>query len=152
MLFHMSFAARDPRHVAEVIAELWDGVAAPFPPVIAGSWAAVAHDDRNTAIEIYPLHTTLHPAEGDRDAFGLLDGRDERSAGHAAIATVLDQAAVFAIAAREGWPAKYRRRGGLFGVIELWVEGRQMLEILTAEMEAEYRDCMTAENWLASPR
>jgi len=64
-----------------------------------------------------------------------------------AIATALDEAAVFAIAEREGWPAKYRRRGGVFGVIELWIEGRQMLEVLTPEMQAEYRSAVTIENW-----
>jgi hypothetical protein len=45
---------------------------------------------------------------------------------------------VFAIAAREGWEAKYRRRGGAFGVIELWLENRVMIEVLTDEMQAEY--------------
>lgn len=34
MLFHLSIDADDPRHVAEVIAELWGGVATPFPPVV----------------------------------------------------------------------------------------------------------------------
>lgn len=151
MLFHVSIAARDPRNVATVIAELWGGVVAPFPPVIAGGWAAVARDDRNSAVEIYPLRTTLHEAAGDADAFGVLDGVDDRTASHAAIATELDRDAVLAIAAREGWPAKYRKRGGLFGVIELWIEGRQMMEILTPDMVAEYRANMTAAAWLAPP-
>jgi hypothetical protein len=57
---------------------------------------------------------------------------------HGAIATGLDRDAVLAIAAREAWPAKYRKRGGMFGVIELWIEGRQMMEVLTPEMQSEY--------------
>ena len=65
----------------------------------------------------------------------------------AAIATPLDRQAVLAIAAREGWPAKYRKRGGVFGVIELWIEGRQMMEILTPEMQAEYLAAMSIPNW-----
>jgi hypothetical protein len=52
-----------------------------------------------------------------------------------------------AIAAREGWPAKYRKRGGVFGVIELWIEGRQMMEILTPEMQAEYLAAMSIPKW-----
>jgi len=48
-----------------------------------------------------------------------------------------------AIAQREEWPAKYRKRGGLFGVIELWIEGRQMMKVLTPEIQAEYLACMS---------
>ena len=33
MLFHLSLEADDPRHVAEIVAELWQGAAAPFPAV-----------------------------------------------------------------------------------------------------------------------
>jgi hypothetical protein len=54
------------------------------------------------------------------------------------VASPLEEAEVFAIAQREGWMAKYRKRGGLFGVIELWLENRQMMEVLTAEMQREY--------------
>ncbi|MHA6768507.1 hypothetical protein [Sphingobium ummariense] len=54
-----------------------------------------------------------------------------------------------AIALREGWPAKYPKRGGQFGVIELWIEGRQMIEGLTAEMQAEHLATVTIDNWRA---
>jgi hypothetical protein len=54
------------------------------------------------------------------------------------VASPLAETEVFAIAAREGWEAKYRRRGGAFGVIELWLENRVMIEVLTDEMQAEY--------------
>jgi len=149
MLFHFSIAARDPHRVAQVFAELWDGVVAPFPHVIEGGWAAIAHDDRNTAVEVYPLHTVLFEQEGDADAVGMASGRDDRSATHAAVGTHLNEEQVFAIARREGWPAKYRRRGGVFGVIEIWVEGERMIEVLTDEMVEEYRRTMKAEAWLA---
>ena len=65
MLFHLSIAAREPRHVANVIAELWGGAALPFPPVMEGSWIAIAGDDRGTAIEVYPDGTVLRETEGD---------------------------------------------------------------------------------------
>lgn len=149
MLFHISIAAHDPRRVAEVIAELWQGTALPFPPVSDNGWMAMADDDRRSAIEIYPIDTVLREAEGDADAYGESTGQVAHTATHAAIATPLSEAEVLAIAAREGWPAKYRSRGGLFGVIELWIEGRQMMEILTPEMEAEYRASMSSANWRA---
>ena len=149
MLFHLSIAAHDPQHVAKVIAELWRGEAFYFPPVTPGSWIALAGDDRGTAIEVYPFGTVLREEEGDADAHGE-PGADMRfTATHAALATPLSQDEVMAIARREGWPAKYRKRGGAFGVIELWIEGREMMEMLTAEMQAEYLAAMTASNWRA---
>ncbi len=48
MLFHVSIDADDPKHVAAVFAELWNGRAVPFPPVAEGSWMALAGDERIT--------------------------------------------------------------------------------------------------------
>ena len=68
MLFHLSIDADDPRNVANVIAELWGGQAFPFPPVLTGSWVAMAGDDRGTTVEVYPRGAELHEAPGDADA------------------------------------------------------------------------------------
>jgi hypothetical protein len=149
MLFHVSIAAHDPQHVAEVIAELWCGEALSFPPVSDNGWIVLAGDDRRTALEVYPIDTVLREAEGDADAYGESTGQETFTATHAAIGTSLSQDAVLGIAAREGWPAKYRMRGGMFGVVELWVEGRQMIEVLTPQMQAEYQGTMSTENWRA---
>lgn len=138
MLFHMSIAADDPQRVASVIAEIWGGEIMPFPPVSDNGWMVLAGDERGTAMEVYPHGTVLRESEGDVDAHGEASGSDRFTATHAAIATQLDRDAVLALAEREGWPAKYRKRGGLFGVVELWIEGRQMMEVLTPEMQAEY--------------
>ena len=145
MLFHMSIAADDPRHVAEVIAELWRGQVRPFRAVSDGGWMALAGDERGTLIEVYPRGTVLCETHGDADAHGEVLGADRLSATHGAIATALDTDAVLAIARREGWPAKYRKRGGMFGVVELWIEGRQMMEILTPEMQREYLAAMAPQ-------
>jgi len=147
MLFHMSIAAHDPRHVAEVLAEIWQGQVFRFPPVSNNAWIALAGDDRRTALEVYPIDVVLRESEGDADAHGEHTGEAAFTATHGAIGTPLGREAVMAIAAREGWPAKYRKRGGLFGVIELWIEGRQMMEILTDEMQDEYQAAMTSEMW-----
>jgi hypothetical protein len=147
MLFHMSIAAHRPQHVAGVIAELWRGESLPFPPVSDNGWIVLAGDDRGSALEVYPIDTVLREADGDADAYGAAGGPSAFTASHGAIATPLDMDAVLAIARREGWPAKYRKRGGMFGVIELWIEGRQMMELLTPAMQAEYRESMTTENW-----
>lgn len=143
MLFHISIDANDPHRVAAVIAELWAGQVAPFPPVVAGSWVALAGDERGSLVEVYPRGTELVVADGDADSYGVIGAPARRSATHFAMATSLDSDAVFAIAAREGWPAKYRKRGGMFGVIEFWIEGWRMIEVLTPVMQSEYLTAMT---------
>ena len=149
MIFHFSIAAHRPRHVAGVMAELWDGDALFFPPVSDDAWIVLAGDDRRSAMEVYPIDTVLREADGDADARGESTGQIGYTASHAAIATSLSQEQVMAIATREGWPAKYRKRGGMFGVVELWIEGRQMMEVLTPEMQTEYIATMTSANWQA---
>jgi len=150
MLFHMSIAAENPRHVATVLAELMGGEAMAFPPASDNGWIALCDDDRRSAVEVYPAGTLLREAAGDADAYGEPGGQDRFTATHGAIGTILDADAVLAIAAREGWPAKYRKRGNMFGVIELWIEGRQMMELLTPEMQAEYRATMSPASWRAA--
>jgi hypothetical protein len=148
MIYHMSIEADDPKHVATVLAELWNGVAAPFPPTAIGSWIAFANDDRNSAIEVYPRGTELHEAKGDLDFYGEPGQKRRLGPTHMAISTPLEQNAVLAIAKREGWSAKYLRRGGAFGVIEMWIEGCQMVEVLTKEMETEYIAAFSVENYM----
>ena len=87
------------------------------------------------------------PADGDADSYGVPGAPDRYSATHIAIATRLDLAGVHAIAEREGWLAKYRKRGGKFGVIEFWIEGTRMIEVLTPAMQGEYLGAMTVGNW-----
>jgi hypothetical protein len=149
MLFHVSIEADDPRRVAVVLAEILGGAAAPFPSVGQGSWVALADDERGTMIEIYARGTELHIAEGDGDAFGIQGPRRLNSGVHLALATGLQMREIFSLALREGWPAKYCRRGGIFGVIELWIEGCQLVEVLTEEMQREYLDFISVEKWNA---
>jgi hypothetical protein len=149
MLFHVSIEADDPRRMAEVLAEIWDGAAAQFPSVTDGSWVALAGDDRGTIVEIYPRGTEIHEVPGDHDAAGVRTAPRRHNATHFAMATKKSEAEIIAICAREGWPAKYRKRGNAFGVIEIFAEGCQMLEVLTDEMQREYLDAVTIPNWLA---
>lgn len=148
MLYHVSLEADDPRHVAQIFAEIWGGVAMPFHPVGEDSWCAFAGDERNTMIEFYPRGCELYETPGDADAHGAVSPNPRRHNGtHVALATDLDLEGVLRIAAREGWPAKYRKRDGVFGVIEMWVEGCQMVEWLTPSMVVEYLDHVTVDGW-----
>lgn len=145
MLFHLSFEADDAKRTAEVLAEIWGGVALPFPPVGVGSWVAFSGADDGTLIEVYPRGTTL--TETDSDAVGVIAERSRQTAVHFAMSTDLPIERIYAIAEREGWSVKYCRRSGKFGVIEIWIDGCQMIEVLTPEMQREYLDCVTVANW-----
>ncbi len=149
MLFHVSIEADNPRQVAEALAEIWCGAAAPFPAATEGSWVALSGDERGTIVEIYPRGTEIHPVLGDNDAKGIRGVERRHNATHFAMGTQLADFEVFAIAKREGWPAKYRKRGGAFGVIEIFVEGCQMVEVLTDEMQREYVGAVSIPNWMA---
>lgn len=147
MLFHVSIEADEPRHVAEVLAEIWGGTALPFPPVAHGSWMAFAGDDRGTMIEVYPRGTEMRETPGQNDAHSVAVAPRRGTATHIAIATGKDMDSIMAIAAREGWSAKYCRRGDAFGVIELWIDGCQLVEVLTPAMQGEYVAAVTVDNW-----
>ena len=147
MLFHVSNEADNPRHVATELADILGGEAAPFPPVGEGSWVALAGDDRGTMIEVYPRGTEMHMAPGEEDAVGIRREKRRHGPTHIAIATKLDMPDIFLLANREGWAVKYCRRGGQFGVIELWVENCLLVEVLTPEMQREYLDSVTIPNW-----
>ena len=79
MIFHISIEADDPERTARMMAEIWRGKAYPFPPVAKGSWVAMAGDERNSTVEVYPRGTDLlRPAY---DLYGQLFVVDRTSAG-----------------------------------------------------------------------
>ena len=98
-------------------------------------------------LEIYPRGTEIHASEGDRDAIGVRVAPHRHNATHMAIATKKCEADIYALCDRYGYSAKYRRRGGVFGVIEIFAEDCQMIEVLTDEMQREYMGAVTIENW-----
>lgn len=153
MLFHVSIEADHPEHVATVIAEFWRGKAMPFPGVIEGSWIALAGDEKNSAIEVYPRGTEV--CEGQGPAFGRLTEKRGGTASHVAVASVLSVEELFAIGKREGWHTKIARPGDAFSFVEFWIEGHQCFEVFAPEQQQEYLDRMTIpayeaaiEGWL----
>ena len=144
VLFHTSIPADDPKRVAAVIAELWHGRFLPFPPY-PGAYVAVAGDARGTVIDVVPRGLEHHPAEG-QFAIQINSTPSTYSHTHVAIGTLLSIEEIFRIAAREGWMAQRSDRGGLFEVVELWVENRFLLELLTELQQRRYVANLTAEN------
>jgi hypothetical protein len=147
MLIHVSVEADDPRRVAEALAQIWGGEAFPFPPVGIGSWVAIAGDEYGSLIEVYARGTELHEGGGSEGAFGVQAEQRRNGPTHFAMGTPLTAEEVMTIAAENGWSAKYCRRADLFGLIEVWIDGCLLIEVLTKEMQREYLDAITIEGW-----
>ena len=146
MIHHLSIAVDHPLHVAEVLATLWNGKVAPFPPH-PGSYIVLALDSYGTMIELYPAETELMPGCGyEQAAFSQNAFASPFAATHAAISVPACKEQIEQIAAQEGWRMLHCSRDGLFEVIELWVENKLMLELLTPQMARKYLDFMRPQN------
>ncbi len=67
---------------------------------------------------------------------------------HININSPFDEPSIKAIAAREGWRCfTANRGGGLFQLIEFWIEDRLMIEVNTPAMTKDYINIVTPENW-----
>lgn len=149
MIFHNSIPADNPELVAQVIAEIWRGKAETFRfPPWPGAFVAIAGDERDTTLEVYPRAQTMAPGEGDEPVWAKPDEAPSQFvAFHVAMMTPKTVEDVLAIAERAGWRALRCSRGDFFDVIEVWIENRLMLEVLTPEMQANYKKNVNLEMW-----
>lgn len=151
MIHHVSISARDPKHVADVLAELMEGKAYPFPGGIADSFMAVTGDDHGTMIEVYPETVTLEPGTGDSQVVCGTVPKAEYAPFHVLLSVTADRDTVQKIGEREGWRTRLFGRGApgrepFFHVIEFWIENRLMIEVATLDMVADYTNLVRREN------
>ena len=145
MIHHVSIPARDPQHVAEVLAELMHGKSFPFGP-LEGAFMAASGDEHGTMIEVYPERATLDiPPNKDQVVFGDNAAPPRAWPFHVFLSVPREPDEIEHIGAREGWHAKTYGRGMLghepfFHVIEFWLENRLMIEVVSPAMAREYRD------------
>ena len=160
MINHISIGVRNTERVASVLAELWGGFVVPFPPA-PDSFMVIANDGKGSAIEVTPIDTVLMPGEGlppeenfdtsvrteEYEAkFVKSDFAPQYVATHLNINTHLSEREVKEIAERENWRVLTCNRGeGLFQLIELWIEDRFMLEVMTPEQTARYVEVLSPE-------
>ena len=158
MINHISIAVEDPKRVADVLAEIWDGMVYPFPPA-PGSFFVIANDGKGTAVEITPAGTVIVPGEGLPDENDLDAATEEYEARfvksdlvpryvatHLNINTRKGIDEIRAIAKRENWRVLVANRGeGLFQLVELWVENTFMLEVMTPEQTERYIEITSPE-------
>ena len=145
MIHHVSIPARQPRHVAEVLAELMNGKCFPFGP-LEGAFMATSGDANGTMIEVYPERTTLNiPDRDDQVVFADNPAPPQTWPFHVLLSVQREAEEVERIGTREGWRARTFGRGmrghkPFFHVIEFWLENRLMIEVATPAMAQEYLD------------
>lgn len=150
MIHHISISAHHPLHVAEVLAEILEGTAFPFPPV-PGGFVTISGDMHGTLVEIYPLTTEMTPGQDGKEVQIVQTAEASAySATHAALSVTLDETRIKEIAVREGWRALTCDRGGMFQVVEFWIENRILFELLTPEMARTYVNSMKPKKWAKS--
>src|SRR3982751_4933786 len=151
MINHISIAVNEPERVANVLAEIWDGMVFPFPPA-PDSYFVIANDGKGTAVEVTPAGTVIVPGEGLPPVDELSAATEEYEARfvksdfvpryvatHLNISTRKSIEDIREIAQREGWRVLVCNRGeGLFQLVEVWVENTLMLEVMTPEQTARY--------------
>ncbi|MFB2770393.1 hypothetical protein ACE1AT_14045 [Pelatocladus sp. BLCC-F211] len=139
MIHHISVSAKNPQHVAQVLAKVLKGQLAPFPPH-PGSYIVFPGDEYGTAVEVYPLGSEILPgtAPNEQCKFVNSDNPSSFTATHAAISVSVTQEEIEQIGMSEGWRVVRCNRDSLFDVIEFWVENRLMIELLTPEMASQY--------------
>ena len=145
MIHHVSIAAREPQHVAEVLAELMNGKCFRFGP-LEGAFMAVSGDANGTMVEVYLERTTLDiPDRDDQVVFAENPVPPQTWPFHVLLSVPREAEEVERIGAREGWRAKTFGRGLLghkpfFHVIEFWLENWPLIEVATPAMAQEYLD------------
>lgn len=146
-ILHASIPADRPDNVASVLARLMGGQAMPFPPGGPEAWIAWANDGQ-TEIEVVrrgdgltqgPLEAEWRPA----------NAASRSSEVHLALAVPQAAADILAIARAAGWPARLCNRGGLFELIELWVEGAFLIELFDPAQAEHFARVMSADQWAA---
>jgi hypothetical protein len=147
MLLHVSIPADEPERVARVVAEVVGGAMMRFPPV-AGAFMVWFGANSRAIIEINPRGQEHVPSPTQ---FGIRTNATPSpySEAHVALATPLSADEVLAVGAREGWLTQRSDRGGLFSVVELWLESKFLLEVVPDEERQLYATNVTIDRFSA---
>ncbi|MFB6277493.1 MAG: hypothetical protein ABEI32_15255 [Halothece sp.] len=142
MLHHISIDAQDPFRVSKVLCELTGGQFFEFP-ISPGAYMVIFGDEYGSGIEVLPKDTIWFAGETESQTKPA-ESPMSLSSTHLALSASVSRETIEAIGLREGWLVRFCDRG-LFQVIELWLENSFMLELLTAEMMANYLNFMKPE-------
>jgi catechol 2,3-dioxygenase-like lactoylglutathione lyase family enzyme len=144
MIHHVSLPAKEPRRVAEILAEILGGRALAFRGPLGGAFTVLTGDEHGTMIEIYPEDTELVPKPGDNPIPFTSGGRAPAHYGwHVNLSVEMEPERIAAIGEREGWRVIFYAaappgKPAVFHVTQLWVENRVMVELMSPAQLAEY--------------
>lgn len=145
-LVHASMPADDPRQAASTLAAIMGGEAMPFPPGGPDAWMAWSGDGQ-IELEIVPRGRVLE-READQGNWRPRTGVGRASEVHFAISVARAAGEIVAIASAAGWPARLcERGGGLFELVEVWVDGCFMIEFMDSPQTDRYEVVVTPESW-----
>lgn len=144
MIIHASITADQPQQTAELIARLLDGAAFPWMGPGEGTWIATGGQVAGQTVEVLQRGSEFHPKI--RQHVETRRGPPARHSGfHLLLETSLSEAAVLALTADAELHA-YKVSHGLFDVIEVWLDGCFLLEVMTHDMATAYRALMSPAN------
>ena len=146
-ILHASIPADQPGEVAHVLARIMGGTAMPFPPGGPHAWIAWG-DDGQTEVEIVRRGDCLQRGQVEAE-WRPTPKSDQDSEVHLALAVPLRTTEILAIASQAGWPARVCNRGGLFDLVELWVEGAFLIELFDPAQAEHFAKVMSAQQWAA---
>ena len=147
MIVHVSMPADDCGAVARALAAMMNGGALRFPPGGPDAWNAWSE---SADIQIVVTPRGSYMARGETDVAWIRREPAVREAEtHFALTVPRSAAEVLDIAHAAGWPARICDRGGFFQVVEIWIEGAYLVEVLDPTFAKQYRRSMTIANWRA---
>ena len=141
MIHHISLDAKNPKHVATVLAEIMGGQIVPAPPNFRpDSWFVLTGDQYGTLVEVLPLGTEMWPDEIEAGFHGGASAPYVPT--HAYISVNVSEETLLQIGKREGWLTRVCDRGP-FDLVEFWIENRQVIEFAAPEMKERYLALLT---------
>ena len=143
MIHHVSIEADDPMKVATVIAALMRGTAREEFP-FEHSCAAFSGDQHGTMIECWQRGKVVAIPDAGAGKFEISESANlqDHQAFHTALSVPLDDEEIMAIAEEAGWETAVRGNGA-FSVVEVWIENRLLLEVLSPTQAECYLRVMT---------
>lgn len=149
-LQHCSLPADDPKAAAETIGRMINGPVTPFPPGGPDAWMAWSNDG-TLQIECTPRGAVLFPEKEEVYGFRAEEPRSYSEV-HIGLCVDRPESELIEIAKEAGWPARPSVRApgeDGFSVLEVWVEGKFLLEFCDPVQTARLERAVTVEKWKA---
>lgn len=147
MIAHVSMPADDCEVVARFLAGVMHGGSLRFPPGGPNAWNCWSKDNA-FQIVVTPRGSVMVPGPTEQAWVKRSpSGGDRACESHFAIAVPTSAADVLARARARGWLARLCNRGGMFDVVEVWIENAYLVEILDPTQLADYERTMTVEGF-----